>query len=205
MEGLAKDTIALLQYLLPGFLAAWVFYGLTSYPKPTQFERVVQALIFTLLIQVVVSGERYVALAVGYYHQIGMWSEAVNVAWSTGTALVLGVVFSYFANSDVVHRVARRFKVTRETSYPSEWFGAFLNQTFVVLHFRDERRLYGWPKEWPSEPGSGHFVMQQPSWLVDVKEVPVTGVEEMLVDVKDVKWIEFMNLQQGGNREPKEP
>lgn len=202
MDGIAKDTIALLQYLLPGFLAAWVFYGLTPYPKPTQFERIVQALIFTLLIQVLVSGERYLALAVGRVHQIGSWTEPVNVAWSAITALMLGLAFSYFANNDVLHRVARRFKVTRETSYPSEWFGAFLSQTFVVLHFHDERRLYGWPKEWPSEPGGGHFVLQQPSWLVGAEDRPINGVAEMLVDAKDVKWVEFMTLHQGGNGEP---
>jgi len=205
MDGIAKDTIALLQYLLPGFLPAWVFYGLTSYPKPTQFERVVQALIFTLLIQVLVSGERYLALAVGRVYQIGSWTESVNVAWSAITALMLGLAFSYFANTDVLHRVARRFKVTRETSYPSEWFGAFLNQTFVVLHFHDERRLYGWPKEWPSEPATGHFVLQQPSWLVGSEDRPITGVAEMLVDAKEVKWVEFMTPRQGDNRESQKP
>ncbi len=54
METFAKDFVALLQYLLPGFVTAWVFYSFTSFPKPSQFERVVQALIFTIFIQVFV-------------------------------------------------------------------------------------------------------------------------------------------------------
>ncbi|SUP44184.1 Uncharacterised protein [Vibrio furnissii] len=54
MENLTNDIITLLQYLLPGFVAAWMFYSLTSYPKPSQFERVVQALIFTIFIQAIV-------------------------------------------------------------------------------------------------------------------------------------------------------
>jgi len=48
MDSFAKDFVTLLQYLLPGFVAAWVFYSFTSFPKPSQFERVVQALIFTI-------------------------------------------------------------------------------------------------------------------------------------------------------------
>lgn len=51
MPELAKDTVALFAYLLPGFVTAWVIYGLTSQTKPSQFERVVQALIFTFIIQ----------------------------------------------------------------------------------------------------------------------------------------------------------
>jgi len=204
MDGLAKDAITLLQYLLPGFLAAWIFYGLTSYPKPTQFERVIQALIFTLIIQVVVFGERAVALLVGTRYMLGVWTPQVELAWSTASALLLGLAFSYFANNDRVHRLARHLKITRETSYPSEWFGAFLKSTYIVLHLDDERRLYGWPKEWPSDPHSGHFVLQQPSWLVETEDRPITGVEEVLVEVKNVKWVEFMKFEREAPNEQKE-
>ena len=38
----SKDVLALLTQLMPGFLTAWVVYGLTTYTKPPQFERVVQ-------------------------------------------------------------------------------------------------------------------------------------------------------------------
>ena len=54
MDSLTNDIVVILQYLLPGFLAAWIFYGFTSHPKPSQFERVVQALIFTLIIHLAV-------------------------------------------------------------------------------------------------------------------------------------------------------
>lgn len=38
-----------LVFLLPGFVAAAVFYSLTSHPKPGAFDRVIQALIFTVV------------------------------------------------------------------------------------------------------------------------------------------------------------
>ncbi|WP_425032221.1 hypothetical protein [Pelagibius sp.] len=61
MDSINEDIVGLLQYLLPGFLAAWVFYGLTAHQKPSQFERVIQALIFTLIVQAIVSLEKWVA------------------------------------------------------------------------------------------------------------------------------------------------
>mgnify|MGYP000737068882 FL=1 len=67
MENIATDVISLLRYLLPGFLSAWIFYGFTSFKKPSQFERVVQALIFTLLIQPLVILVEKTSFFVGNY------------------------------------------------------------------------------------------------------------------------------------------
>lgn len=56
MDGLVKEVIPLLQYLLPGFLAAWIFYALTAFKRPDTFGQIVQALIFTFVIQSLVVG-----------------------------------------------------------------------------------------------------------------------------------------------------
>ncbi|MFN0301097.1 MAG: DUF6338 family protein [Burkholderiales bacterium] len=210
MGTVAKETIALAQYLLPGFLAAWIFYGLTSHPRPDQFERVVQALIFTLITQAIVFLEKSTLLAIGQYWKVGTWTADSEVVCATITAGLLGAVFAYFANNDGFHRLARRLGITRETSFPSEWFGAFLkNVTYVVLHLKDDRRLYGWPNEWPSEPKRGHFILVQASWLTEdvgkPVEKPITGVESVLVNVEDVKWVEFMHKTWEQRNEPKSP
>ena len=205
MENLSKDLIFLLQYLLPGFLAAWVFYGFTSFSKPSQFERIIQALIFTLIIQSVVFIEKSAALGFGVISHLGYWSDRTEMLCSTVTAFILGAVFAYFANSDKFHNLMRDMGITRETSYPSEWFGAFLeNITYVVLHLEDERRLYGWPIEWPSDPDKGHFILKQASWIdEDNKEIVITGVSSIMVDVKDVRWVEFMEKTWEENNEKK--
>ena len=194
MENFAKDLVSLLQFLVPGFVAAWIFYSLTSYPKPSQFERVIQALIFTLFIQVSVKIIASILLFIGNYWSFGEWSTSVETTYSALIAIIFGFTFSYFANNDKLHRLFRYLGITRETSYPSEWFGVFLKDiTFVVLHFHDDRRLYGWPIEWPSEPTKGHFVIANPSWIHGKKkETIISGVENILIDVNDVKWVEFM-------------
>jgi len=193
METFAKDFVTLLQYLLPGFVAAWVFYSFTSFPKPSQFERVVQALIFTIFVQALVYIIKRIFFFVGKKWPVFIWNTHSDIIWSIILAILLGILFSYFANNDKIHKKLRDWGITRETSYPSEWFGAFLqNITYVVLHLDGERRLYGWPKEWPSEPEKGHFVLIQASWLDEDKDIPITGVDSIMVDVKEVKMVEFM-------------
>jgi hypothetical protein len=193
MGDITKDFIAILQYLLPGFLAAWVLYGLTSVPKPPQFERIVQALIFTIIIQSIVFVEKSAVLKMNSILPLCNWDKRSEFLCSIITALFLGVVFAFFTNNDKFHKLARKIGLTKETSYPSEWFGAFLkNVTYIVLHLEDERRLYGWPVEWPSEPDKGHFVLEQASWLDEDREIPITGVSSIMVNTEDVKWVEFM-------------
>jgi hypothetical protein len=195
MKNIAPELVEVLRYLLPGFLMAWVFHGLTSFPKRSEFESVVEALVFNLPIQLCVTLEGGAALWLGKWLTLGTWTRNSELTASTLTAFALGSFFAYFANCDRCHRLARRLKLTRETSYPSEWFGTFAEneRTYVVLHLKDERRLYGWPDEWPSSPSGGHFRLSSPSWLVDNKDRPIQGVRYILVSVKDVKWVEFID------------
>ena len=41
---------------------------------------------------------------------------------------------------------------------------------------RGDRRLNGWPKEWPIEPNGGQFYIMLPSWMRDdCKQLELTG------------------------------
>lgn len=205
MDDLAPNVLSLFEYLLPGFLAAWIFYGLTSFPLPSQFERVIQALIFTLIIQSCVYGIEALFLRVGESWSLGVWDAQLGTFFSVILAVLLGILFSYFANSDKFHSLMRKAGVTKETSYPSEWFGEFSKKvTFVILHLTDERRIYGWPVEWPTSPQKGHFSVAQAAWIDNNnEEIPLTNLDSILIAASDVKWVEFMqsNWEQTNGQE----
>ncbi len=193
MDNFAENIVLTLQYLLPGFISAWVFHGLTAYPKTNQFERIIHALIFTMFIQSLLYFVKWALFKVGIYWSISTWNDSIEVIWSVSIALVIGMTFSYYANNDKLHIFLRKLKITNETSFPSEWYGAFHNDIkYVVLHLIDERRIYGWPREWPSRDDSGHFLIEDPSWLDDGKEIPILRVKKILVQAKDVRWVEIM-------------
>lgn len=192
MPELSKDLVALLQYLAPGFIVAWVFFGLTSHNKPSQFERVAQALIFTVVIQLLVRLEEFVAGALGKWIVLGRWTDTSTLAAALLTALVFGIVLSACANADTLHGLVRKFGLTSRTSHPCEWFGIFKDYPrFVVLQQKDGTRIFGWPKVWPSEPGSGHFFLTSASRTVDGEEQDLQHLEGILIDAKDVAWVEF--------------
>lgn len=51
MNWVSSEAIAILSFLLPGFVSVAIFHLFTSHPKPSEFERAVQALIFTILVR----------------------------------------------------------------------------------------------------------------------------------------------------------
>jgi hypothetical protein len=200
---LTNDLITLLKFLLPGFVTAQIFYRLTPFPKKSEFEAIVVALIFTIIIQVLVNGLQALMLWIGTFFSIGPWTAEVDLAWSIVLAVGLGLFFAYFMNNDKIHGLLRRWRITHQTSYPSEWFGTFVeNPTYIVLHLKDQRRLYGWPREWPGSPKDGHFVIEDAEWLLDAPDssgktsIPLAGDKYILIDVASVEFVELMKKEE---------
>jgi hypothetical protein len=180
VDALAENTIQLLNFLLPGFAAAWLFYGLTAHPRKEPFERVVQALIFTFIIKAEVIGI-HKAWWVGWHptHLQAFWTPEKDVVWSLICSLVTGLAFALCANRDWAHSLLRCVGITKRTSYPSEWYsGLHRFKREMILHLKEGRRMRGWADEWPDQPDHGHFLIQNPKWLDDEgKEYPLGQID----------------------------
>lgn len=202
MNLITEQVIDLLAFLLPGFLGAGIVYSLTSRRKPDVLGRVIHALAFTVIVRAITNTLPYVS-------PVAFDGNApVQYLLSTGSALGLSILmallYTFMSNNDKLHRFLRKLKITRETSYPSEWYSAFSfhgDTCFVVLHLTGERRLYGWPHEWPSRPDQGHFRLGQSEWLVGDERRPLTGVASVLIPAEAVEMVEFMDNR---NRQIKE-
>ena len=194
----SQGIIDVLTFLLPGFVSAAIFHSLTPAPRPIPFERVVQALIFTIFIQVGTSGVETGLTWIGpWFWSIGVWSEQTGIAWSLALAVLLGVVIAWIANTDQLHSRLRKLGITRQTSFSSEWYGA-LSQSrgYLVLHLTGARRLYGWAVAWPDTPEHGSFVMAEAEWLVDGKSVKLEGVARIVIRAQDVEMVELMQVKE---------
>ena len=194
MDWASGDIVSVIYYLLPGFVAAWVFYGLTAHPKASPFERVVQALIFTVVVQAFTVITGWFFLACGNIIALGTWTANSAFVWSVLLAFAFGLLFAYLANKDYCHALLRRCGITVQTSFPSEWYSTFSREKrWVVLHLPGGRRLYGWPEEWPDQPDTGHFLIDQPIWLLDDGGYePLPNVEKILVQAIGVEMVEFL-------------
>lgn len=203
MPEVSKEIISLLNFLLPGFLAAWVIYGLTNHEKPNQFERTIQALILNVFIQAAVWLLEKSMLWVGGVFEVGYWGRSSELLASYSLALGFGLLVSKSSQEDSLYSRLRKLKLTGRSSHPNEWSDVFSKfPRFVVLHLEGERRLYGWPEVWPSKPYEGHFFMVYPSWQTDEGSADITGVEGVLIDAKEVKWVEFLDKEGVANEQP---
>ena len=207
----SNEIITILFFLLPGFVTAAIFFSYTSHPKPSAFERVIQALVFTILNYATVE---IIRLCGRTLHWFSIQSDIVWIYETTTRvshvlhlvpneitlvffAVSLGIIAVYISNNDILHRILRKYHFTVEDSYPSQWYSAFSqSRTYVVLHLIGQRRLYGWPKEWSGNPNSGHLLITECEWLDGDKSIPVMGVDSMLIQVSDVEMVEFLDLNQ---------
>ena len=119
MNWIAEDAISLLMFLAPGLVFVGVFRSLTSYPPPSVFDQIVQALIFTIIVQHLCWG------TVELFHlDIGeedvSWKTLYPPYLSFTLAIVLAVLLAATYGNDAIHKWLRLSPVTRETSFPSE-------------------------------------------------------------------------------------
>ena len=185
------------QYLLAGFVAAWVFYGLTPYKRPTPFERVVQALVYNAIAQLLATG---LAGAAGFPPGPG----GIFIL-----AVFIGVAFAWLTNRDYPHEWLRKIGVTMQTARKCNWADAFdaAGYDFIILNLKDGRRLCGWPYAWPDTHADDHFLLMDYAWLPDqgggdrdgkVGEVPdlskitVAKDDAILLAAEAVDTVEFL-------------
>jgi len=198
MNYVTNELINLFNFLLPGFITSFLFYSLTSFPKKSEFEMVVMALIYTVIINSIVEGLSSILFAIeknGF--SITEWTSTAKVLWSVFFALLFGFLLSFLYNNDLLHKLLRKLKITNQTSYPTEWYGQFSEtRSYVVLHFTDRRRIMGWPVEWPSSPKNGHFVLKDAVWLDEIdgktQEIELPNVEKIMLDATDIDMVEFI-------------
>lgn len=198
MDDLVKEVIPLLQYLIPGFFSTWIFYSLTAFKRPDTFGQIVQALIFTFVIHGAVLGVGALCLWIGSKgFSVGSWDGKAEALWAFIVSACLGGLSCCLASNDRLHRWLRKRNPTRKTSYPNEWYSAFARQNrLVTLHLNDERRLFGWPFEWPSSPVEGQFIMSNPYWLDDDGGMLSFGAELLVIDSSKVQWVEFTRVEE---------
>ena len=199
MSWASSEIVSVLVFLLPGFVAAAVFYSLTSNRKPNEFGQVVQALVFTMVGQSIAWTILYTLETFLKYSVLQ--SEGLEIAVSVLSAVLFALIVVYVSNNDIVHRFFRRIGLTRRDSYPSRWYSTFdqNDECYVVLHLKGERRLYGWPEEWPNHPEQGHFKIIEGEWLDEDggSNQAENGAEvfAILVRVEDIEMVEFIKAE----------
>jgi hypothetical protein len=213
MKGISSEIVSAIFQLLPGFIVAWFIYGLTSHLKPSTFERIIQALIYTVLVKSILIIFRFFALFVGEnIYAFSTWNSDVEFVWSILIAITVGFLVSWCINNDfplilfrkdgeqkstgkfkILHKFFSKIGLTDKTLHPTEWYSAFKDEPrYIVLHLTGERRLYGWTRQYPDDHKKGHFLIEEAEWLLDDgSRAPLYTVKQLLIPSSIVEYIEF--------------
>ena len=192
---MSTEGLELLRYVLAGLIASSVFYGLTNYKRPSPFERVVQALVYTAIVQL--AAEFIAGVA-------GVPELASSLAFVLLLSAALGFILAVAANNGLPHKwlvnvQGRNWKITSKTVYGSNLSHAFeTRREYVALTLKNGRRVYGWPELWPDHPDEDHFLLLDYEWLPRADGGPAAADEKkssqgaILIAAKDVDVVEFV-------------
>ena len=178
------SLVELLLALLPGFLTAEIIAALVVREDRTPFDRVIQALIYTFLTHVLWSWLPWSKDS----------SATADLAGLAVVAVLLGLLLTFLINTGVLHSLLRAIRITQAASRPNEWYDTFYKkQDHVILHLHDGRRLFGWPRIYPARPERGHILLEGAEWLDRPRGAPRIRLADFLIDVKDVRFVEFLS------------
>ena len=111
----SSEIISVLLFLLPGFVAATVFYFFTSHQKPNEFGQVVHALAFTMAGHLIAGSIQLLATALGAQ---GAWHASLEIIVPTLSAVSVALIAVYLSNKDLTHKAFRLNERKANSSEP---------------------------------------------------------------------------------------
>ncbi len=201
MENLNLEVLQILIFLLPGFIAASLLDAFIPRKKKELFEKIIEALIFSMVIYILFSlfgGTSPIFLKVMSQGDVRIYSIEYNrIAfwWLFGLSIFLPALLGLLFTFDLLMKLARFFRLTRRTGRNSVWLEAFSDtNTHIIINFKDGRRIYGWPMHYADDPEKPYLFLYRPLWINEKNEFIESDLRGMLITPEDpIEFIEFLD------------
>jgi Family of unknown function (DUF6338) len=204
MPGLSYQVLGALLILLPGFLTVELVRAVSTRPQRTDFDKVVQAFIYSFLAYVCFS-------AVGGQFPLAVRSE------SSGTeqryfiepqissllglllvAILLGLLIGVALHFDFPISLLRSRGWTQRTFQVSVWNDCFRSHGgYVQVELADGRNIIGWLRFFSDAPEESSLFLEDAAWLrSDGKQFPIVGSGILLTKDSGIKHVMFLKANQ---------
>ncbi len=167
-----NQALMLLTFLLPGFLCMALLDMLTPALKRDNLQRIVNALIFSLIIYAIYSliFHEFPAIliekTINEQKQYSINFLKGSIIFLVFISVLIAVVISYSIKYDKHMKFFRWLKVTDRTSRTNIWFDIFTDiKSYVVINFEDGRRLFGWPEYFSDDPEDKSLFLCHAAWI----------------------------------------
>lgn len=184
--------------LIPGFLSIKVFDLFRNTEIKDNTDRLIEGLIYNLLIYVSIEYTYGWTPAFEYKKVDEMYTYAISadkllisitILFSVIFPLIWGAVTHY----DMHMKLLRICRLTNKTSRQTAWDDVFTNEVrYLSLHLKDERIVVGWPTYFSNDPDEGFIYLTQVAWVDDDSNYIETNSHGILFHKEHIDFIEFM-------------
>ena len=197
------EALGILLLLLPGFLCALFLQAIAVRAKQSEFEKVVEALLFSSILYLVTAPLFHNTLPVRWIsgQQPGYTNFTVQLNWPylaslTAGALLLAVLYGASLNHDALHKLLRTLKLTERTSRLSVWNDTLqdIRSTFLLVELGDKRKVVGYLRYYSDDAEQASLFLEDAAWLSeDGVQVPIQGPGILLTKEAGILSISFLN------------
>lgn len=190
------EAFIILLFLLPGFVGLIVYEIVAEVPKRETFDKVVVALVLTVLASVIHGfiGTMwpYFGAPAGLEKIVAMYAAKTDaqaaqnalsgnaiiagLGWTTAVAVILGFVFALMQNKGVAYTLLYEYRVAKRTGAIDVWHQVFSrgNKCWVRLRYKNGAVLVGYAAYFSEDSNARALFVAKAIW-----HLPVTagGVE----------------------------
>jgi hypothetical protein len=195
------EALAILFVLLPGFLCAYIAQSLAVRRQQTDTEKVIEALIFSLILYLITlpffgftlplhwqagPGNTYQIVA-NYHHLLSLF--ALSVAF--------GTLYAANINHDWLMSLMRLAHVTERTARTSIWNDAFQEISgWVQVGFEDGTQIRGWVRYYSDESGDCSLFLERATWIDGEDREEIEGPGILLTAAAGIKTVTFFGASE---------
>jgi len=202
MPDIRFEVLTVLVVLLPGFLAARLEQRLTVNPKQSDFDKTIEALLYSFFVYLTYTAifrsplpVSLNAQKVGETVHYSIEANPIRLAFLPLIAVVLSILVSFAANNDFFGRFFRLLRVTRRTWRSSTWADVFHSYSGVVqVELSDGRSVMGWLKYFSDRPEDRTMFLERAAWVdADGNLEEIQGPGILLTQKSGIREVMFLN------------
>lgn len=193
------ETLNLLLLLFPGLLSSRIMQVFRRRQSHDHVDMLFDVLIFSFLTFIIVdaiySWQPIISVIKNKDDSLTYVasSDYIAIVLTIITSVVLPLIVGAIVHHDLHMRSLRKMRLTNRTSRETAWDDVFTSlDRFVTVHFKNGKRLAGWPMYYSNTPDEGYLYIYDAAWISDQNDYLETCSHGVLVNKEEVEFIEFM-------------
>jgi hypothetical protein len=195
------EALGVFLILLPGFTCAYVAQYLSVRRKQTELDKVIEALLFSVVLYVstlpffgntLPVSWRALSSDPNQYQILIRWSQLFVLALGS---CVLGILYAANINHDWIMKLFRRIRVTERTARSTIWNDVFQEiGGSVQVGLTGEIKVIGYLRYYSDEAEDSSMFLKHAAWI-DSKgnTTPITGPGILLTKDVGIEYILFLD------------